>query len=971
MTPKQILNVIEAEGLKDVSGSSPLACLNAMLHSNSRTREALFYKLPGRISLFTMKKNALQWSNRVVCLPEMTATEDEKSNQWNEDSAETPVSADDTSCSASCSTDLPGRETRSLVQIRKRRSAILLPRVVLTPLKVNGAHLPSTSGLSGHHSEGQNSSNRALGSSFSFHRRASLRRDTCHLKSVGSPLPGQTKRNKGEEIDFETPGSILVNTNLRALINLRTFNAFPSDLQQQLLLLLPEVDRQVSPDGQTRISGSALNNEFFAHSCQRWRERLADGEFTPEMQFRLRQEMEKEKKVEGWKEMFFEDFYGQKLGLTEELASDQDKVHVKSAAESVECGAQRKILETYPKDVPVLELRSRTRRGLYKNEEKEESPKPAPSESSEVRATTSISPAEPEPAVPESKMPVRDTSTSTSDRVPELHPETPDQKRKSCETETSSPSLEKKPRMEQRQSFRNTIRSVHTEKPQPTKEEPKVPPIRIQLSRIKPPWLDKGLSSYQICPWIIPDTDTIRCRTACHRPAACHNGTHHPRDITRQRYGIPDKFRNRARDHSRSKSAKRNPGKQTANSSRTQLLPSAAVRNQDNLTDPVTSDKDSYADGEKDSCISETSIPNGKEQVSGNDVSVSSASTEIPMNERIHNLFTNDYVKPSTLVGCISHTAEPAEVLAAMAPCKGTQGHLQSSQIPLVGSQLEMSTDCSSPTESSATVKTDRCDNECGQKEIHLGEETESNTICQEKPVLGPDHTMSIEESFGETQWKMTNSQAAEMADESVYTASLSMAHAASEPPSEQNSNPPTSDTNFDPCIPPRVIHKQIPLCVQSTLITSVSDDGRDVNVSVVIEETAVGAPASVPADKSPTDSVRPALESNRDEEHLLFNTLQFVGSFTKFPELDVEAKLPIEFSSINTKKFIFGRHSKLSLDARSRSCTLCVQLFAEQISVHCSCSLQAMAMCKGCGAFCHDDCIGPPMRFGLCLVIR
>nr|XP_020027573.1 putative Polycomb group protein ASXL1 isoform X1 [Castor canadensis] len=55
MTPKQILQVIEAEGLKEMrSGTSPLACLNAMLHSNSRG-EGLFYKLPGRISLFTLK----------------------------------------------------------------------------------------------------------------------------------------------------------------------------------------------------------------------------------------------------------------------------------------------------------------------------------------------------------------------------------------------------------------------------------------------------------------------------------------------------------------------------------------------------------------------------------------------------------------------------------------------------------------------------------------------------------------------------------------------------------------------------------------------------------------------------------------------------------------------------------------------------------------------------------------------------
>lgn len=36
------------------------------------------------------------------------------------------------------------------------------------------------------------------------------------------------------------------------------------------------------------------------------------GEFTPELQLRMRQEVEKEKKVELWKEAFFERFYGEK-----------------------------------------------------------------------------------------------------------------------------------------------------------------------------------------------------------------------------------------------------------------------------------------------------------------------------------------------------------------------------------------------------------------------------------------------------------------------------------------------------------------------------------------------------------------------------------------------------------------------------------------------------------------------------------
>lgn len=84
-------------------------------------------------------------------------------------------------------------------------------------------------------------------------------------------ITGQMKRNRGEEIDFETPGSILVNTNLRALINSRTFHALPSHFQQQLLFLLPEVDRQVWMGGFLRSLHQLLFFlRFFIvcfHSC--------------------------------------------------------------------------------------------------------------------------------------------------------------------------------------------------------------------------------------------------------------------------------------------------------------------------------------------------------------------------------------------------------------------------------------------------------------------------------------------------------------------------------------------------------------------------------------------------------------------------------------------------------------------------------------------------------------------------------
>ncbi|KAJ7332229.1 hypothetical protein JRQ81_014409 [Phrynocephalus forsythii] len=69
---------------------------------------------------------------------------------------------------------------------------------------------------------------------------------------------------------------------------------------------------------------------------------------------------------------------------------------------------------------------------------------------------------------------------------------------------------------------------------------------------------------------------------------------------------------------------------------------------------------------------------------------------------------------------------------------------------------------------------------------------------------------------------------------------------------------------------------------------------------------------------------------------------------------------------------------SKANL-AAARGVSRSTQMFADsssssslgEISLKGSCSLKAMIMCKGCGAFCHDDCIGPSKLCVLCLVVR
>lgn len=49
------------------------------------------------------------------------------------------------------------------------------------------------------------------------------------------------------------------------------------------------------------------------------------GEFTPELRLRMRQEIEKEKKVELWKEQFFESYYGEQLSQPQRLKTEKKK----------------------------------------------------------------------------------------------------------------------------------------------------------------------------------------------------------------------------------------------------------------------------------------------------------------------------------------------------------------------------------------------------------------------------------------------------------------------------------------------------------------------------------------------------------------------------------------------------------------------------------------------------------------------
>lgn len=149
----------------------------------------------------------------------------------------------------------------------------------------------------------------------------------CTMREVLASIPGfcmKPRKRSGKKlstaaqlqqtregcIDLETPDSILVNTNIRALLNKHTFSLLPPLYQYKLGQLLPSVDR---PSSSGRLSSSSLNNEFFARACIEWQDCLSGGEFTPENQQKMKTEAEKEKsKIDPWKLKHFEPFWGEK-----------------------------------------------------------------------------------------------------------------------------------------------------------------------------------------------------------------------------------------------------------------------------------------------------------------------------------------------------------------------------------------------------------------------------------------------------------------------------------------------------------------------------------------------------------------------------------------------------------------------------------------------------------------------------------
>ena len=123
-------------------------------------------------------------------------------------------------------------------------------------------------------------------------------------------IADQIKRTKEGKLDLMTPDSILTSVHIKDLLTEHTFGLLPPAYQYQLLILLPECDREVGRDSALRLSKHALNNEFFSRSCQEFKDKLMDGEFNSDIIQRAKHEVQINNRIDPWKAKFFEPVYG-------------------------------------------------------------------------------------------------------------------------------------------------------------------------------------------------------------------------------------------------------------------------------------------------------------------------------------------------------------------------------------------------------------------------------------------------------------------------------------------------------------------------------------------------------------------------------------------------------------------------------------------------------------------------------------
>ncbi|EPY79130.1 putative Polycomb group protein ASXL3 [Camelus ferus] len=95
------------------------------------------------------------------------------------------------------------------------------------------------------------------------------------------------------------------------------------------------------------------------------------------------------------------------------------------------------------------------------------------------------------------------------------------------------------------------------------------------------------------------------------------------------------------------------------------------------------------------------------------------------------------------------------------------------------------------------------------------------------------------------------------------------------------------------------------------------------------------------------------------------YPTIHFGSTSFKRAASAIEKSIGILGSGSNPTTGLPGQNAQMPVQNFADSSN------ADELELKCSCRLKAMIVCKGCGAFCHDDCIGPSKLCVACLVVR
>lgn len=117
------------------------------------------------------------------------------------------------------------------------------------------------------------------------------------------------------KINLQTSDSVVTATNLKSILTLENLQTLPSHCQEQLIRLLPELDRSVDETtGCLKASETALNNEYFARFCAQYIEKLSDNKLSEKSLEQAKADTSRElAKLDPWKLKNFEPIWGQKL----------------------------------------------------------------------------------------------------------------------------------------------------------------------------------------------------------------------------------------------------------------------------------------------------------------------------------------------------------------------------------------------------------------------------------------------------------------------------------------------------------------------------------------------------------------------------------------------------------------------------------------------------------------------------------